>query len=211
MKLLNFNRVLCLSPHPDDVEYSMGGTIIKNSDTIFDVLCLTQGGDCDITTNSSRLNEVKKSWNSTLINNINLYFTPYQFLKNIGEDEWVNYIEKNFIDKYDYDCIFTPSSQDSHFEHKIVSSLGWPLTRVKSISLIEYYSPSTLESWMPNLFVDIFKVYDIKLKMLKLFTSQQHRSYFKKNTIKGFHTNFQCSKKGQTLVEQFNLKQLFTK
>ena len=64
---------------------------------------------------------------------------------------------------------------------------------------------------MPNLFVDIFKVYDIKLKMLKLFTSQQHRSYFKKNTIKGFHTNFQCSKKGQTLVEQFNLKQLFTK
>ena len=37
------------------------------------------------------------------------------------------------------------------------------------------------------------------------------KTTFHLNTIKGFHTNFQCSKKGQTLVEQFNLKQLFTK
>ena len=44
MKFLNFNRVLCLSPHPDDVEYSMLGTIIKHSSTTFDVLCLTKGG-----------------------------------------------------------------------------------------------------------------------------------------------------------------------
>ena len=27
MKFLNCNRVLCLSPHPDDVEYGMAGTI----------------------------------------------------------------------------------------------------------------------------------------------------------------------------------------
>ena len=31
MKLFNFDRVLCLSPHPDDVEYSMLGTIMKYS------------------------------------------------------------------------------------------------------------------------------------------------------------------------------------
>ena len=28
-KLLGFNRELCLSPHPDDVEYSMYGAILK--------------------------------------------------------------------------------------------------------------------------------------------------------------------------------------
>ena len=61
MKFLNFNKVLCLSPHPDDVEYSMGGTVIKHTDTHFDILCLTQGGDCDETTSSSRLKEVKNS------------------------------------------------------------------------------------------------------------------------------------------------------
>lgn len=208
-KFLGFNKVLCLSPHPDDVEYSMGGTIIKHSNTQFDVLCLTQGGDCDVTTDNSRLNEVRNSWKSTNINNVNLYFSPNKFLKEKGEDEWVNYIEINFVNKNNYDCICTPSLNDSHFEHKVVCNLGWPLTRVKSISLVEYCSPSTLETWVPNTFIDISLVYNKKVNMLKQFTSQQHRSYFSLDTIKGFHTNFQCSKKGTPIVEQFNLKQLF--
>ena len=38
MKFLGFNKVLCLSPHPDDVEYSMSGTIIKYEDTHFDIV-----------------------------------------------------------------------------------------------------------------------------------------------------------------------------
>ena len=80
MKFLGFNKVLCLAPHPDDVEDSMGGTIIKCSNTHFDILCLTQGGDCDITTGNSRLDEVRSSWKATGINNIasrsRLYVVP---------------------------------------------------------------------------------------------------------------------------------------
>ncbi len=212
-KLFNFNKVLCLSPHPDDVEYSMSGTIIKNHDTQFDILCLTQGGDCDETTSDSRLNEVRNSWKSTGVTNVNLFFSPNKFLKEKGEDEWVNYIETNYIIPdtagYTYDCILLPSSYDSHFEHKAVSAFGWPLTRVKGISLIEYYTPSTLEEWIPNTFIDISEAYDIKLRMLKEFTSQQHRSYFSRKTLDGFHTSFQCSKKGYDIVEKFNLKQAF--
>ena len=45
--------------------------------------------------------------------------------------------------------------------------------------------------------------------MLKEFTSQQHRSYFSRKTLDGFHTSFQCSKKGYDIVEKFNLKQAF--
>lgn len=209
MKFLGFDKVLCLAPHPDDVEYSMSGTIIKHCDTQFDILCLTQGGDCDETTSISRLDEVRNSWKSSSVINISLSFSPNKFLKEMAEDEWVNYIETNFVNRSEYDCICIPSSNDSHFEHRIVSGFGWPLTRIKSISLVEYYSPSALESWIPNTFVDIADVYKTKLKMLKEFTSQQHRSYFKEETIKGFHTNFQCSKKGTGLVEQFKLNQLF--
>ena len=188
----------------------MGGTIIKHHNTHFDILCLTQGGDCDVTTGDSRLDEVRNSWKSTNITNINLFFSPHKLLKEKGEDEWVNYIETNFINKIDYDCICTTSAYDSHFEHKIVSNLGWPLTRVKPISLIEYYSPSTLEKWNPNMFIDISDVYGTKLDMLREFKSQQHRSYFSRETIDGFHTNFQCSKKGLSKIEMFNLKQMLT-
>jgi N-acetylglucosamine malate deacetylase 1 len=211
MKFLEFNRVLCLAPHPDDVEYSMGATVVKHKDTHFDVLCLTEGGDCDSTTDASRLNEVKSSWEVSNSQNHSLFFTPHRYLKELGTDEWVGYIENNFTNKFHYDAIIIPSEDDSHFEHKIVSSFGWPLSRISAISLIEYCSPSTLGTWIPNLFVDIGYEYDTKLSMLMEFKSQLHRPYFNKDVLRGFHTHFQSSKKGIPLVEQFNLKQLFLK
>ena len=157
-----------------------------------------------------RLGEVSKSWEKASTTNYELFFTNHQFLKDLAEDEWINYIEKMFTNNIEYDCIITPSEFDSHFEHTLVSSFGWPLTRIKPISLMEYYSPSTLEKWIPNMFIDISNVYDTKLEMLKQFESQQHRSYFSRKTIDGFHTNFQCSKKGLSYIERFNLKQVFT-
>lgn len=211
MKFLKFDRVLCIAPHPDDVEYSLAGTVIKYTDTVFDILCLTQGGDCDETTDITRLDEVKNSWAVSNVNNYNLTFTSHRFLKELEQDEWISLIERDYTNIEKYDAIILPSTQDSHFEHRIVSNFGWPLTRIKSISLVEYCSPSTLETWVPNMFVDIKEQYETKLQMLKQFTSQQHRCYFKEEVIRGFHTNFQCSKKGFDLVEQFNLKQVFLK
>jgi UDP-GlcNAc3NAcA epimerase len=96
MKFLNFNRVLCLSPHPDDTEYSIAGVILKHCDTQFDILCLTQGGDCDTTTGPSRVQEVKNAWSQTTATNCNLHFSDVKFLKERGVDEWINYIETNF-------------------------------------------------------------------------------------------------------------------
>ena len=74
MKLLGYDKVLCLSPHPDDVEYSMSGTILKCIDTTFDILCLTQGGEHDKTTNSFRVDEVRDVWSTSNCNNVNLHF-----------------------------------------------------------------------------------------------------------------------------------------
>lgn len=208
-KFLNFNRILCLSPHPDDVEYSMAGIVLKHKDTIFDILCLTQGGDCDITTSNDRLKEVEAVWKKSNVTNYNLLFTENKFLKEKGTDEWVSYIEKKYLNNLKYDCIMTPSEYDSHFEHIIVCNLGYPLTRVSNISLIEYYSPSTLESWVPNLFEDISEFYGTKINMLNEFKSQLHRSYFKRESIDGFHTNFRCLKRNINKIEQFKIKQIF--
>lgn len=207
MKFLNFNKVLCLSPHPDDVEYSMAGTIIKHQDTCFDILCLTQGGDCDSTTGLERIQECIKAWEESKCNNYELYFSPYKFLKEKGTDEWVNWIETNFTNKHNYDAIIATSNYDSHFEHVFVQSLMAPLSRVKFYSLIEYKSPSSLETFQPNLFVSIEDFYYIKKNMLKKFESQLHRSYFEDRVLEGFHTNFQSLKKGLGFVEQFKITQ----
>ena len=55
MKFLNYDTVLCISPHPDDVEYIMMGTFLNHVATLFIILNLCQGGDLDSTTGKSRL------------------------------------------------------------------------------------------------------------------------------------------------------------
>lgn len=205
MKFLNFDKVLCLSPHPDDTEYSIAGAILKHPYTHFDILCLTQGGDCDSTTSSDRIDEVINSWSITSASNYTLHFSDVKFLKDRGVDEWIYYIETNFTKKFNYDCIMTTSEHDSHFEHVLVSSFAAPLARIKPYSIIQYRSPSTLDKWTPNLFVSLEDFYYIKKKMLQEFKSQLHHEYFGDFVVDGFHTNFQCMKKGQGFVESYKV------
>lgn len=206
MKLLNFKNVLCLAPHPDDAEYSMAGLVIKYKDTNFDILCLTQGGYCDPTTGFDRHQEVKNSWKETNNSNYALYFSDIEVLRERGQDEWISYIEKNFTHVKKYDCIMTTSDHDSHHEHVIVSSLAAPLSRVTPYSIIQYKSPSTLDSWIPNLFVPLEDfVLQTKKRMLSHFKSQLSKPYFKETVLDAFHTNFQCLKKSKGFIESYKI------
>ena len=206
MKLFNFNKVLCLSPHPDDVEYSMLGTIMKYPDTQFELLQLAQGGDCDPTTNSSRLEEVKNVWEKSKCKNININFTEHKFIRELAEDKWINKIENHLEN---IDAIFLPNECDSHFEHRFISGFGPALIRNKNISLIQYYTPSTQDEWNPNLYIDIKNIYDLKIDALNEFKSQSHRYYFRKDVLRAFHSDFQCSKKGVHYIEKYKILNLF--
>ena len=206
MKLLNFDKVICLSPHPDDVEYSMLGTILKYTDTQFNLIQLAQGGECDNTTSISRLQEVKNVWKKSECKNINIITTPYKFIKELQEEYWINFIEKHLNN---IDAIFLPNETDSHFEHRFISGFGPALIRNKNISLIQYYTPSTQDEWNPNLYVDVEKFYSKKLQCLNEFKSQTHRYYFRDDVLRSFHSDFQCAKKGIHFIEKYKVLNLF--
>lgn len=205
-KFLNFNKVLCLSPHPDDVEYSMLGTILKYPSTKFISIQLAQGGDCDKTTGLHRLKEVEKVWKKSQCKNIEIVNTPYKFIKEIPEEKWINLIEK-FIG--DIDAIILPNETDSHFEHRFISGFGPALIRNKNISLIQYYTPSTQDEWVPNFYVDIKDQYFKKITSLHEFKSQTHRYYFREDVLRSFHSDFQCAKKGIHYIEKYKIINLF--
>jgi N-acetylglucosamine malate deacetylase 1 len=214
MKFLNFSKVLCLSPHPDDVEYSMLGTVMKHSDTQFDILCMTKGGakGFDKTNGNNRVCEVEEVWLQANLDNAFIYHSDCDFFEDKDRDAgWVNYIETNYIKNGGYDCIFIPTKDDSMFEHRFVNGLGPALVRVSPISLVEYHTPSTLNTWQPNIFIDIEDCYEDKLKLLQNFESQIDKSYFQRNTLDAFHSNYQCRKRGIKIIEQFKLIELFKK
>jgi len=130
-------------------------------------------------------------------------------VKDFQEDLWISLLEKEYLQREEYEVIFAPSSSDSHFEHRIVNRLAPPLSRLEKISLVEYCSPSTLEEWIPNLFVDVGDTFELKLEALKAFESQKNRKYFSELTIRNFNTNFRCSKRGLRYVEQFRINQIY--
>ena len=208
MKFLNFNKILCISPHPDDVEYSMSATIKKYKDTTFDILCLSEGGDYDTTTSTLRKSEVIKFWDGFNVTNVNLLFSNLKLIKDMTHDAWINYIEYNILVD-GHECIFVPSSNDSHFEHKFANELAHPLSRVKNLSIIEYRTPSTLDTWIPNSFVDITEYSDEKFNQLSVFKSQSDKWYFKLELLKSFHSNYQSYKKNIKYVEKFKIMELY--
>ena len=207
MKFLGYDNVLCISPHPDDTEYSMMGTILKYSDTMFTCLQLCQGGDMDETTGKNRLFEVENVWEEAGCFNVNLLFTEVKYMRDMREDEWINFIERKLSPSLD--AIVLPNEHDSHFEHRLVAGFGKALIRSSPITLIQYKSPSTDQTWVPNLFVDIEEEYDIKLEALKKFESQQDRYYFREDVIRSFHSDCQSAKKGKHYIEQFKVLDLY--
>ena len=217
MKFLGYDNVLCISPHPDDTEYSMMGTILKYWDTMFTCLQLCQGGDMDETTGKNRLFEVENAWIHAGIkygshvnsspSNVNLVFTEVKYMRDMLEEEWINFIERKLSPNLD--AIVLPNEHDSHFEHRFVAGFGKALIRQRPITLIQYKTPSTDQTWVPNLFVDIDKEYHTKVKSLKKFESQQDRYYFRDDVLRSFHSDFQSAKKRKHYVEQFKILDLY--
>ncbi len=211
MKFLGFDRVLCLSPHPDDVEYSMSGTIYKHQDTHFDVVLLSYGTTSDKSTGQWRENEIVSFWGSLRLLNVRT-----STLKTSGnfdtllDSGWIDLLEKQYTNKHNYDAIIGPSSEDSHYEHQITNRIMQSLSRNKPLSILEYRSPSILHSWSPNLFVSLEHFYKLKCDALRnSFKSQIDSLYFSEECIKAFHEDYPIKKRGINSVEQFKIKILF--
>lgn len=206
-KFLNFDSVLCLSPHPDDVELSMYGTILQHPDTMFNILCCSFGTKSDVTSCVSRHEEIQNFWQQSELPNTNLFMIE-DFITNKNEDEWVSLIEEDYktiLDRVDGIC--TTPELDAHFEHGIISHVGRALSRYRPLAVIQYKTVSTLDAWVPNLFVDIDDYYKHKLYLLSNFKSQKdnyHRKIFD-----AVHTNMFCAKKGIGKVEMYRIDSLY--
>ena len=214
MRFLNCDKVLCLAAHPDDVEYGMLGSIMKYTDTQFDILVLSEGGNFDESTSTDRHRECESIWED--IDNIQGSFLPIKHLANISEDELINTIESKF-DIGTYDSICTPPLEDAHFEHRKVNRAALGLIRRIRCGLVTFRTPSAVDEWIPNFFVDLSKhttksgaiVMFAKKKALLKFTSQQSKSYFKDNSINSFHSNYQCSQRDMSFVESFRIERCY--
>lgn len=205
MQLLNFDSVVLLSPHPDDIEVSMGGTIMKYQDTFFNSIVFSTGSVHDPVANDDRWKECDAYWKD-LDNNLKQYFLA-PLLDMYSEEEWINLLEERF-DFREYQALFLPPNLDTHYEHRFVNLIGMALTRNIPISVIEYRAISAMDTWIPNMFIETSEFVKEKVKRLVNFRSQ-NKSYFKPKYMQAFHSHINSVKKHIDVTEQFKITTLY--
>lgn len=198
---------LVLSPHPDDAEYSVSGTIWKSEED-WHVATLSSGGDNDATTSSDRLDESHEFW--AHFKNVRHTTHCPRTIDDQRDYELVAMIDKLLTIGH-VDEIYVPPLDDNHFEHRKISEAARAATRGLPITLIEYYTPSTRSTWVPNMFSDIEGfLYEKDSLLNKCFGSQQERFYFSEKNIEIFHEDYFCRLRGLDTVEKFRVEYMFT-
>lgn len=203
MALLGFKRVLCLSPHPDDVELSMFGTVAKYPEVEFSIACCSTGGIWDTSSSVTRYREILDFWKKSGRENVKVSLL-YSNISEIDEGGWVYKIESEF-DFCTFDALFVPPTLDIHFEHTKIGRIGRALIRKKPLALLEYRTISTLPEWTPNFFVDIEETYEEKVKLLQSIGTQAGKVYFSEPVLNALHSDVLCLKQGVRKVEMYRI------
>jgi len=173
-------EILAIGPHPDDIELGCFGTLsrfVKEGNDIH-FLVLTKGeagviyGD-----------RVKESKESASLIGAKLYLEnlPDRFLSEGVET--IAIIEK-YVDKIKPDVVFIPSGNDTHQDHRAAFNAALVGCRLVK-EIYAYETPSSSRNFFPNYFVDITDYIDIKMKAVKIHSSQGGKGYMADRAVKG--------------------------
>lgn len=191
---------LAIGAHPDDIELGCSATLAlhkMNGDKVY-LLVLTNGeasGDPE-----ERMMECKKA--AEIIGADGLFFGG---LKDTGihdGPETIQVIEK-FIDEVKPDIIYTHTFRDTHQDHRNAGYATLSAAR-HCKKILMYEGPATTREFVPQVFTDIDRTFEIKKKVTRVFGSQSKKFYLAAEAIEGLarHRGYQC---GMKVAEAFEV------
>ena len=155
-------KVLVISPHMDDAEYAMGGTLLRHRDFGDEItLAVTHADDNLAGDVSVRMEEQKES--SLILKTKRIIY----FDKKVSIEERVS-----VLDKTEPDIIYFPFEKDPHHHHVEASNLGLSVSRNFNISVFKYITQRSYD-YFPNYYqgIDIVE----KIRLVSVFKSQNGR------------------------------------
>lgn len=162
-------RILAISPHPDDVEIAMGGTIAKyvsSGHRVTIIIVHNPKGEKD------RIAESKRA---AAILGAELRFLNFNENQMCFNRNNVEVFDKLLCD-YQPDSVFTSWLYDSHQDHYITSQCVIAATRKNHSAVYMYHQqiPSgiTNNSFRSQAFVDISDCIDLKIEAIRAHDSQ---------------------------------------
>ncbi len=196
------NKVLIVAVHPDDETLGCGGTLLKhkeNSDEVHWLIC-TQSDKTKpfYKVRKKEIKEVSKLYKFDSVAHLKL--------KTMQVDEYSMSFLIGKISKIIHDIkpniIYLPFKGDVHSDHRKIFEAVYSCTKsfrypfIKKIYMMETlseteFAPSSNEdSFIPNVFIDISKYMDEKLKIMNIYKSELEKHPFprSKRNIKALGT-----------------------
>jgi LmbE family N-acetylglucosaminyl deacetylase len=160
--------VLAVGAHPDDVELGCAGTLALHKlsgDKVY-LLVLTKGeasGDIEV-----RERECRRA--ADILGVDGLFFGGLEDTEVHDGRETIDIIEK-IAEQVKPDIIYAPTHKDTHQDHRNTGYATLSAGRRCKMILL-YEGASTQRDFVPQVFVDIKKTFELKKKATRVFGSQ---------------------------------------
>ena len=184
--MLGIKKAIVLAPHPDDGEFSSGGTIKKLTEAGIEVYYVAFS-PCEKSVPEGFPKDILyKELNNAVVHlgidtqNTITYDFPVRELDKHRQDILENMI--SLKKRIDPDLVFLPSSHDNHQDHEVIHNEG--VRAYKHSCILGYELPWNNLSTCNNYFVKLEKTHlEAKHKALQEYSSQKFRKY---NTLEFF-------------------------
>jgi len=164
-------NILAIGPHPDDIEFGCGGTLIKYvqaGNQVF-LLVLTDGsfgGDPNV-------RRVEQEEAAKYMGAKELFWGNCRDTELTGNRELIVKID-DIIHKVKPDVVFLNFWADVHQDHRAAAQAAVSASRY--IREVLFYEVPSTQHFEPDIFVDIKDVLDNKLHLLGIHASQVNRT-----------------------------------
>jgi LmbE family N-acetylglucosaminyl deacetylase len=161
-------NILAVGAHPDDIELGCAGSLAMHKfkeDRIY-LLVLTSGE----AQGNPRVREKECKESAKILEANGLFFGQLPDTRVDAGRETIDIIEK-MVNDVKPDIIYAPSIKDTHQDHRCAGYATLSACR-RCNKVLFYEGASALKEFHPQVFVDIEKTFDIKLKATRVFGSQ---------------------------------------
>lgn len=172
--------ILAVGAHPDDIELGCGGTIIihmQKGDDIYYVIATNgeKGGGTE-----ERMIEAERAAKLAGVKDIFFLNLSDTFVSHDGNT--VRLLD-DVIKKTAPSIIYTHSLKDYHQDHSNIAKSILSASRNMKNSILCFETPSTTFEFKPIAFNNISESFDLKMKCINQFVSQEKKDYVEREAI----------------------------
>ncbi|OGI12547.1 hypothetical protein A3K64_01420 [Candidatus Micrarchaeota archaeon RBG_16_36_9] len=166
-------NILAIGAHPDDIEFGAGATMTKLAKKGHNVSFFIMSFGGNLSNHQGREKEAMEA--ARILGIKNVFFgrvDPHQLVCNRKNIK----IVEEIVEKIKPDEIYLPYHSDTHQDHRNVALCTMAATRRFS-KIYFYETPTTLQDFIPQKYVDIGNHIFNKIEALKAHVTQ-HTDYF---------------------------------